>query len=321
MYFPAMEKLPAEILARICQFACTDGGKNAGSLRLVSRGICEIANLHRFRAISVSGVVAIESLIDTLKRSSPEPIIIEHLFVSDKPRTHATDRFSRPPEAGENTLKNKIREQIFKVNTTEAQQLEYSLVTLMGYAAPKLRSLTMMLYNPCHSSSFGIFASDSFPNLTNLALRYPAWVDSSGWLLYPVDMPALRLVTLSVDRSLLSVSVLIQRLAERCGSLDNIVIQGVHPDSHVRAFAQRIVDERGLPEAPPTALINFDFYPVNPDPFSRDNLIQQALKRFMREAEHFADEDCVRIHSLADHAPEYEDWREYWRRQVNEHTS
>jgi hypothetical protein len=316
-----MEQLPAEILARICHFACTDGGKNAGSLRLVSRGVCEIANLHRFRAVSVSGVIAIECLIDALKRSSPELIIIEHLFISDKPRTHATDRFSRPPEAGEDTLKNKVREQILKVNTTEAQQLEYCLVTLMGYAAPNLRSLTMMLFNPCHSSPLGTFASDSFPNLTHLALRYPAWVDNSGWLLYPIDVPALRLVTLNVDGSLLSASILIQRFAERCMSLDNIVIQGVHPDSHIKTFAQRIVDERELPEAPPTALINFDFYPVNPDPFSRDHFVQQALKRFMREAEHFADEDCIRIHSLADDAPEYEDWREYWRRQVDEHTS
>jgi hypothetical protein len=305
-----MNALPHEITARICRFASTDGGSTAGMLRLVSRGMCEIANLHRFYTVSVSGVDAVEQLVQALGNCSPELRAVTHLFLSDKPRSSATDKFSRPPGETADRLKNLVRAQIQRTNEQEARHIAPLLHQLISYVASSLGSFTLLLFNPCHHEPFVVFRGIKLPLLSSLTIRYPAWMNGGPWP--SVHMPSLRFLALEVGAPLTTCRDLVEHLLDHQAPVDFVTVRGIAPTVHLLRFVSQLADEREQLNASTRALVNYDFYPVNPDPLSRLDQHRQAhLKRFMQDAERIAIEGA-RIRSMTDKAPSYKDWLELW---------
>jgi hypothetical protein len=316
-----MDYLPSEIAARIFRFASTDGGRTASSLRLVSRSVYAVANLHRFHTVAVSGVAAILQLSHELSECAPELRIIEHIFISDKPRGRATDKFSRPPNAAANPLSdglnNKIRAQIWEANRKEAVQLEPLLRMLLQYASPHARSVTLMFFNPCHPNPAQLFHSLSLQNISHLAFRYPEWLEEHDWSTCVLEMPALESLVLNIAMtdSVDSLLNMVEHVTEQCPTVQRITLHGIIPTLHFVQFVIDIASEREGLEAASWALVDYDIHTVHPRALYMDQASQASLKRLVKAVE---DEQIEGVHvrPMVDHAPSYADWLDMWHRMV-----
>jgi hypothetical protein len=316
-----METLPPEILAHIFRFACTDGGKNASSLQLVSRNIGKIANMHRFRTISVAGVVAIESLIYALRQSPAELRIIEHLFIADKLFSSAVDKFNRPPDQNEpgRSLTHQVRIQVSNQNLKEAQQIHQALSTLLDFAAENLCSLTLLFFNP-FLSPVAALAHHPLTQLKSLSLRYSPWIAVPMETTLPsqAKMPKLQSLKLQTG-TFSSMTSLCRHLVVACRCIDHVRLEGVEAGPSLIRFIRDILNERDLPEAPAWAFIDFDVHPVHPDPLYVNPARQQIGKQFMLDIETLRAAG-IRVHPMADSSPTFTDWQKQWRQDVEELT-
>jgi hypothetical protein len=169
-----MERLPPEVLSRAFRLACTDGGKTASSLRLVSRSTCWVANLHRFRTIAVSGVNAFKILLSELSQTPPNLRVVEHLLVCDKPRDSACVDLAHTRLPGDHLAHSRIASQLRdrerRENEEEAREYLQLLPPFLTEIAPNLRSLGLLLFNSQHITILDHLAM-SFSRLEALFLR------------------------------------------------------------------------------------------------------------------------------------------------------
>jgi hypothetical protein len=281
-----MDRLPPELLARVCQFASIDGGATAGRLRLVSRRLCATAELYRFYTVSVSGIRAIERLAQALQASPRNQRTIVHLFLSDKHRdqawSHSPEHFMSDTTMAARAHAELSRQMVWLmnaplstdvgfsmpngcntaamlewVNTVEARRLECVIPALLRYAVPHLRSLTLLIYNPRVNPTL-LLSADPFPKLASLDLQQSGLHTpfcSSHLLATPaprLTMPALSSLTLSftsVDASqALRHS---NHFFQHCRRLTQVVVLLEHsagiPLSVSRSLAQDMATKRELP--------------------------------------------------------------------------
>jgi hypothetical protein len=286
IYNPAMDRLPPELLARVCQFASIDGGATAGRLRLVSRRICATADLYRFYTVSISGIRAIERLVQALQASPRSQRTIVHLFLSDKHRDQA---WIRSPEQlmSDPTMATSVHAELSRqmvwlmnaplstdvgfsmpngcntaamqewVNTVEARRLECVIPSLLRHAAPHLRSLTLLIYNPRVNPTL-LLSADPFPKLASLDLQQSGHHTpfySSHLLATPaprLTMPALSSLTLSFT-SIDALQALrhSNHFFQHCCGLTQVVVHLAHsagvPLSVSRSLARDMATKRELP--------------------------------------------------------------------------
>jgi hypothetical protein len=161
-----MEANPVEIPSAIYRWACTDGGKTARSLQLVSRSVGAIARGHRFRIIAVRGLHALQSAMDALALESIETSPIEHLFISDGP-AHI--------ECGANATEGCAA-------ADDDAAFSKCVKDIFVYASCSLKSLTIVLQPPSicsthttkpHRHLVQISTSTPFPHLTSLMFCDP----------------------------------------------------------------------------------------------------------------------------------------------------
>jgi hypothetical protein len=180
-----LERLPNELLAPIFALACTDGGKTAGALRLVSQHFQIIAAPYRFRTVAVAGVEPITDLVELLDHTPPELRIIEHMFVSDKTASELA-RYdgiteSMKPRRG--------------AKGGHASPLAL-LHALMCHAGPHVQSLTFLSFK--EPTCARPLSSIPFPQLQILTLE----VLGDTFLAARLIMPRVHIVTLSLPRKM-----------------------------------------------------------------------------------------------------------------------
>jgi hypothetical protein len=281
-----MDRLPPELLARVCQFASVDGGATAGRLRLVSRRICAAAELYRFYTVSVSGIRAIERLVQALQASPRSQRTIVHLFLSDKHRDQAWSRSSEhvmsDPRMAARAYVELSRQMVWLmnaplstdvgfsmpngcntaamlewVNTVEARRLACVIPALLRHAAPHLRSLTLLIYNPRVNPTL-LLSADPFPKLASLDLQQSGLHTpfySSHLLATPaprLTMPALSSLTLSFTSIDASQALRhSNHFFQHCCGLTQVVVHLTHsvgiPLSVSRSLVQDIATKRELP--------------------------------------------------------------------------
>jgi hypothetical protein len=178
-----LERLPNELLAPIFALACTDGGKTAGALRLVSRHLQIIAAPYRFRTVAVAGVDPITDLVELLDHTLPELRIIEHMFVSDKTASELSGYDGRTE-----SMPFRLRA---KAKTGHASTLT-PLRALLCYASPHAQSLTLLAFK--EQICARPLAPIPFPQLQTLTLEFLG----ESWLANRLIMPRVHTVTLSM---------------------------------------------------------------------------------------------------------------------------
>jgi hypothetical protein len=306
----AMAHLPAELLDPIFREACTDGGQTGSALMLASRRISELARPYRFRAVAVSGLEAIEHLVYALERTPRELRVIEHLFVSDKRANLATDEplgpYSRfgvvahtPPASD--------------AEVWEACALLPLLSAVFCYAAPHVRTLTLLLYNQAFHGSLHSL-EPTFSALVHLTLRCPISTftsDSAGTMpKTSLDLPALRELALVIPPFNSTTHIFMEAMLLRFPPVRHFSLYNAIPSNALIRFLARV--QRGVAVNEHFRDVGWTIHLYVP-PDARKIL----LKRHIREYESFHAPERIHVFPPVDRCPTYAEWRLMWTRRVH----
>jgi hypothetical protein len=311
-----MDRLPPEVLERSFRIACGDGGKTAGALRLVSHSMRQVANLHRFRAVSVSGVLALQSLLDELGQSPPALRVIEHLFVCDKPRESANVDLAHTKLPGDHLPHSRIGAQLrareARENEEEARQFAVLLPALIGQAAASMRSFALVLFNPEHTFVLH-HLHVSFPRLETLTLRYPSWIKDVDDLPATISMPNLSTLVLNIDGPFTEERhELIKRFGKQCSSIKRIVMHDVRIDSDsdwITRFLRDVVSARDAINTKLLAFVRVDIFPVSVGGGDEHSLSAD-----------YASDEWIRVHPETGHTSKYAEFVADWEQGVQQWT-
>jgi hypothetical protein len=244
----SMNTVPNEIASAIFHYACTDGGKTARSLQLVSRRVSAVARIHRFRTIAVRGIQAITSVVNALTSDPAESHTIEHLFVSDTP-AHVQSDVANNGNSDAGTGGPPLRDLVkYLINHASCSLRSYTMVMdnrsrqawrsrldpILTAAAertalPNLTSLTL-----CDSAggvgvpfALGVLGAFTWPALQNLTVGFPSHaivgmrLTLSGWL--STEPPVKRIVLYHTSVDVLGISAVYDLVSS---ALSNIGLPG-----------------------------------------------------------------------------------------------
>jgi hypothetical protein len=296
-----MDRLPPEILTRIFEPVCTDGGKTVNALRVQSRSICAAANLHRFRVVAVAGIDALGRLVDELAQTPPELRRIEHLFISDVRRSHAD---TRPGQAF--ALAHGDR----RGETRSLGELLSELVIPVG---PHLRTLTILLYGSLHLNVLPhVLSHASLPILTTLSLRISSTYSSKRpqGTLGDLQLPSLRLLTLDFPIHALIAYRYVLDFVDRTPALQRLAFHSTSSMNGSIGFYGEIRTSWAMQGTPPWSI---DFHPCLTDYSGPLETFQRTLDTGVGGVE------GMKVHARREHMS-YSEWRAQWQQAVDEHT-
>lgn len=166
-----MERCPPEIHSEIFALACTDDGRTARTLSEVNTYIRAVAAPFYFSTLSVSGPEQARALLQLLDTPTHTTRPIHHLFLCDRVKTHASSdwfhRFRSRSEDGE---------ALFHALDAAAVAFALLLPRLLAHAAPTLRSLIVLAYDPYRAArTVQLVLNRAYPELEELTLRGSAW--------------------------------------------------------------------------------------------------------------------------------------------------
>ncbi|CDO76825.1 hypothetical protein BN946_scf185033.g22 [Trametes cinnabarina] len=176
-----MNALPLELHSQIFEFACTDDGKTARSLALVSRYVHDVSVPYRYQSLSISGLKQMKKLVTRLNVTPHHLRRIRHLFLSDWTHDRTKERVVATSDEARDT---------YELESTIALRI----ITL---AAPTVETLAVVVASPFSGPSLlGSLFSTPMPQLTDLAVHgfYP-------FPHAPRSMPRLEHLHLSGNRS------------------------------------------------------------------------------------------------------------------------
>jgi hypothetical protein len=230
-----MDTLPPEILAEIVRLACTDGGRTARALQLVSRVLGAIARRGRLRAVVAVGNGALEQLAHAA--SSPSAGIA-HLFVTD--RVHVVPRrvltLSLHGDAATD-----VPHWTEAVREREAERTLLLVPALIAPASPQLRTLYLQLENSSqHAAFLASVTATSFPRLTDLALCYPLKASYQAQLPPRLDMPVLRSLAFVSKPLSFAPQGILAHFHALCPSLEHVHLHGTIPSGSLWRFMAEI---------------------------------------------------------------------------------
>lgn len=203
-----MDAFPVEIHSYIFQFACTDDGRTARSLGLVSKYYREVVHPFQYQSIAVSGQFQVSELECRLERTLPHMRRVRNIFISDSAKDNQFDA----------ALKSSA----------------FLIMRLLDLVSSSIETLALHCDNPRTSTSllaflFGLY----YPHLCELIVvgYYP-------FPHIPNAMPRLKYLHLSGNRNphgLLQMG----NLTAACPSLTHLCISGL---SRATAFAAELAE-------------------------------------------------------------------------------
>lgn len=154
-----MESCPIEILQHIFEIACTDGGKTAWSLSLVSQRVHSNSRRSRFHTVALRNARQLKTFSNLLGDSAhPEGIMnVRDLFIAvsaeddSEPTIHSTSR---------------------KRATVFSKEIRSAVSKTLAALAPSLLTLSLYLYFPYDDAWVILPLPFAFPSLSNLALSH-----------------------------------------------------------------------------------------------------------------------------------------------------
>jgi hypothetical protein len=309
-----MDRFPAELVDRVFYFACTDGGRTANALRLASRQLHAIATPYRLRTVAVAGIAAIDQLLDVLEQSPPDAAIIEHLFISDKPRSY-TEHAPAPrvpwrprvaPDFTRNNARGVIERRALELDRDEAYKFSPLFKAVVERASPHLRSLAVVVCNREGRHFIGALSSLKLPHVCAVSLR-GLNLASTYHIAAPACMPALRDITLDVPIDHLHI---IKGLLKVSNNLQRVEVHGLHA-SHTLWDWMFDLHRAGGP-------IQYHFYPRRPSPPRHTyNHVDLGTERVFRmRIERFDDGGSIRVHAMMDRQLTFSEWKARWEHQT-----
>ncbi|TDL20831.1 hypothetical protein BD410DRAFT_790509 [Rickenella mellea] len=161
--------LPPELLSQILCLACTDDGKTARALSLVSRSIHTLSAPFFFQSLAVWGRASTIALLARLKELSAHRRRVRHLFLVDCNKAQCLNGGSLPPgmDGGDDGVEH---------DTAWFERECMPFRHLLSLVAPTLLTLSVLTYNPLTSTTILTHPfSISFPHLQALTMHgfYP----------------------------------------------------------------------------------------------------------------------------------------------------
>ncbi|KZP33592.1 hypothetical protein FIBSPDRAFT_311351 [Athelia psychrophila] len=153
-----MESCPIEILQQIFELACTDGGKTARSLSLVSRGVHSQSKRSRFLTVALLDAKQLTAFSGLLSSSAcpSQALNVRHLFIA-----------ASAQDDSQSTIHSTSSKRA-KIFSTEIRSAVSNTLSLL---APSLLTLSMYFNFP--SPDWVILPLPfSFPSLSKLALNH-----------------------------------------------------------------------------------------------------------------------------------------------------
>jgi hypothetical protein len=299
MNLRTLNDLPPEILSPIFYIVCTDGGRMANSLRLVCRATYRAANLHRFRIVSVAGMDALGCLVHEFLHAPPDLRNMEHLFVSDTPRSVAEDP-RRANRVGSST-----------------QNFAKHLQELLEAAGPRLRTLSVLLYDTRHMGAAPYALSRAtLPALTTLTLRVAGIysIRPPRGTLGELQLPALRALTLDLPIYMSPSSRYIDDFADRAPALERVALHANASAADMLALMAQVTALRqahGQAAWPPAPLA------LHPCSDPRAELAPSQIASLNAQAAHAQAGLGIMIHPMSERLS-YSAWRQQWSEAVGE---
>lgn len=294
-----LSDLPPEILDPIFYTICTDGGQMANSLRLVCWATCRAANMHRFRIVSVTGMDALGCLVQEFSHAPPDFKVMEHLFVSDSPRSVAEDA-----QRAKHTVGN-------------PQRFANLLLELLQTAGAHLRSLTVLLYDARHMGTAPfVLSRAAFPALATLSLRVAGIysICPPRGTLGELQLPSLRVLTLDLPIYACPSSRYINDFADRAPALEYVALYANASAADTLALMAQVTALRqahGHAAWPPAPLA------LHPCPDPKISLGLAQIGSFDQHAANAQAGLGILIHPMSERLP-YSAWRRRWLEAVEE---
>ncbi|EPQ54420.1 hypothetical protein GLOTRDRAFT_139014 [Gloeophyllum trabeum ATCC 11539] len=186
-----MDQLPEEITSSIFTIACTDDGRTAKSLLLVSKKTKRIVAPIQWHSVSLSGQTEFCGFAAKVSKLS-EYRPIYHLFISDRAASEAYHPWSRTNATTIEELHS--REETERVRWRHAQNI------ILEHAAPTVQTLTFLALDPRNSARrVGDMFKRVYPNLRELTLRVPPL--QPLFASEPIDLTAGPFVSVDSDKS------------------------------------------------------------------------------------------------------------------------
>jgi hypothetical protein len=283
-----LERLPNELLSFIFRLACKDGGKTAGTLRLLSRRIKAVAAPHRFRTVAVAGADAIVALVATLGRIPPELRVIEHMFLAPYTASELSTYERRPARS--------LQDEEQEIVTGWAP-----LRALVSYASPHVRNLALLAFNDI--DCIGAFAGIPLLHLQVLTIDVSDDASLAGQLI----LPRVRTINISVSRKFGGIhgANILMRILRPWPALERVHLYGAEARRDLSYLATKVVKD--LPR-----LVRCDVHPLVPtmDPGT-------TLADLKEIIEHLHCQDIVHFHEpQRGQFRHYSVWKSLWAESV-----
>jgi hypothetical protein len=238
-----LERLPNELLSFIFRLACKDGGKTAGTLRLLSQRIKAVAAPHRFRTVAVAGADAIVALVAVLGRIPPELRAIEHMFVAPYTASELSTYERRPARP----LSDEGQEIVTGTGWAP-------LRALVSYAGPHVRNLALLALNDI--DCMGAFAGIPLLHLQVLTIDVS---DDSVFVGQQLILPRVRTINMSVSRNFggISGANILMRILRPYPELERVHLYGADARRDLSYLATKVA--KNLPRP-----IRCDVHPLVP---------------------------------------------------------
>jgi hypothetical protein len=268
-------RLPPEILHTIFGLACTDGGRTACSLRLVSRYMLSVVNKHRFQTVFISsfnqGMAALNAIADA-GELDPDTVRVNRLFFAEE--------YTEQKDEGV-SIQTRRKQNIFprQMALSKAGQYTVSLCLqpLLLWVAPHLRSLSLVFRSVTPTSphfnipyQLHLLFFTPFPALEELNLFVPspkAFAEDfqNSTRVQRLDIPHLRAFRVSLKGSIRPLWDLLRIFANaRQGHLC-LELVDLSPNLETPAIVRSLLGE----QTPPNEW---------PQDFGRPKMALQALK-------------------------------------------
>ncbi|KAI0630818.1 hypothetical protein C8Q77DRAFT_1160334 [Trametes polyzona] len=232
--------LPPELLDLVLSEACTDDGYTGRSLGLVSKAIRAASFRHALSSVALYGPYQVSAFAQLLEERSSDGSRVRNLYLTDRRRVWME---YAPGQSKDQWIKERTEEE-FSPRDPQRHYSSKDIIAVLILAAPRLQSLTMLLFDYDDD-----VLSLVFPVLEELTLHsstlYP-WVTP-----YAYHCAALRRLHIIQDDSL--AMTVVQKIAALAPQLTHLRISRLNTATGnlLTGLENMLVDEPKKPVSPP----------------------------------------------------------------------
>jgi hypothetical protein len=220
---------PSNVISRIFLIACTDGGRTARALKLVSHQFYQLVKPIELNTVVLQGQHGAWGMYGS-RRSVPENArpAVHHVFLTNYQEIQGL----RVSQSGGRPRMNDMLED----ECVEIRAFEIAVGDVLSLLATTLRSITVVAYGILGISAENLFRNTRFPFLAHVNVNTPFSTDSMTHFFpppvqYPPAMPALTSLYVDLDENPNHLEV-VQQFLKACPTIRRVVLAGFIPRVH-----------------------------------------------------------------------------------------